>query len=429
MRRLFLIALVIATFSLAAAQEAPKPSPALIAQMDSLEEAAENLRGLQLDNHVERIFPIRDEVAAFVAGQLDDAETRAYYQDAALVYKAFDLIDPEVDLIAVLQTLLASQIGGYYDPETKQMNTLLITGGELTDRLPLLEQIVYVHEFTHALQDAHFDLFTLMGGEDDLTFNAQYPDASLARLALIEGDATEVMTQYTLAAAAERPAEMLAELSVLTELMSSLDIPPGTPKILEQELTFPYTQGQAFVQALFKEGGWELVNKAFASPPVSSEQVIDPAKYLAGELPHEVLVADVSAALDEGWTELYHRTAGEFFLRRYLETQLNTLAVVRAASGWGGDSYRFYVQADTQQTAWVWALSWDTPADATQFNDAVLKFLNTRYPDAADSASLCWEGERDSMCFGQVADNSILVKAPTLEAATAMRDLAVTTQP
>ena len=425
MRRLLLIALVVATCSLAAAQDTPQPSPALLTQLDSLEEDTVEIRGLTLNGEVERIFPPREEVAAFVTGQLDEAEMRAFYADSALVYKSFDLLEPDVDLVAVLQRLLEAQIGGYYDPETKQMNTLLITGGELADRLPLLEQIIYVHEFTHALQDANFDLFTLMGGEDDVAFNTQFPDASLARLALIEGDATEVMTQYTIVATTERPAEVLAELAALTDLISTLEIPPGTPKILEQELTFPYVQGQVFVQALLEEGGWELVNEAFASPPVSSEQVINPAKYIEGDLPHEVGVADVSAAMDNGWSELYHRTAGEFFLRRYLETQLSSFDVVRAAGGWGGDAYRFYVNAEMQQTAWVWALSWDTPEDATQFNNAALDFLNARYPVASGGFGLCWEGELDSMCYGQTGDDIILVKAPTLDLATAMRDIAI----
>jgi hypothetical protein len=424
MRRLLLLVLLIATWSFTAAQDRPEPSPALVAQLDSLEEDAMEIRGLALDGDVERIFPPREDVAAFITGQLDEDEVRAYYEEAALVYKSFDLLDPDVDLVAVLQALLEAQIGGYYDPETKQMNTLLITGGELADRLPLLEQIVYVHEFTHALQDANFDLFTLMGGENDVAFNTQYPDASLARLSLIEGDATEVMTQYAVVAATERPAEVLAELAALTDLISTLEIPPGTPKILEQELTFPYVQGQVFVQALLEEGGWELVNQAFASPPVSSEQVINPAKYLEGDLPHEVGVADVSAAMDNGWVELYHRTAGEFFLRRYLETQLSAFDVVRAAGGWGGDAYRFYVNEEMQQTAWVWALSWDTQEDATQFNNAALNFLNARYPASSGGFGLCWEGELDAMCYGQAGEDIILVKAPTLDLATAMRDTA-----
>jgi hypothetical protein len=98
---------------------------------------------------------------------------------------------------------------------------------------------------------------------------------------------------------------------------------------------------------------------------------------------------------------------------------------VRAAGGWGGDAYRFYVNAEMQQTAWVWALSWDTPEDATQFNNAVLDFLNARYPDASGGFGLCWESELDSMCYGQAGDDIVLVKAPTVDLATAMRDIAV----
>lgn len=425
MRRLLLAIVFALVVGVTAAQPTPQPPASLVAQIEALEQDTEDIRGLTLSNPVERVFPSRDAAALFIAGQLEDPATRALYEDIELVYKSFDLLAPNVDLVAALQRLLEAQIGGYYDPETKEMNTLLISGGVLADRLPLLEQIVYVHEFTHALQDDNFDLFELMGGEDEIAFNAQFPDMALARISLIEGDATEVMTQYTILAAAERPGEMLRDLAALTGLISTLEIPPGTPKILEQELTFPYVQGQVFVQRLLDRGGWRAVNAAYARPPVSSEQIINPTKYFENDLPHPVVVADVASTMDSGWMEAFHRTGGEFFLRRYLETQLSAFEVAGAAGGWGGDDYRFYVNEEMQQTAWVWRLSWDTLDDATQFSGAALNFLNARFPESSGGFAMCWSGPLDAMCFGQIDGDAVLTKAPTLELATAMRDAAV----
>ncbi len=424
MKRIFLILALAATAGFIAAQDA-EPSEALLTQMSRLEADAMDIRGLALDVPVKRVFPSRDDVVTFVAGQLDDLETQQYYRDAGLVYEAFDLLEPGTDIVAVLQDLLVAQIGGYYDPETKQMNTLLITGDELTDRLPLLEQIVYVHEFTHALQDANFDMQAFFGGEDDLAFSTQYPDEAQARLALVEGDATEVMTAYTLMLSTERPAEILQEMDALMGLVSTLEIPPGTPKILEQELTFPYLQGQVFVQRLVAEGGWELVNEAFRNPPVSTEHIINPSKYLSGDMPHKVEVMDVSMALGTGWEERFSRTAGEFFVRRYLETQLDAFSVARAAGGWGGDTYRFYVNAESHAAAWVWKLSWDSTADATQFYEAMLRFMAQRYPTAVPEFSLCWSGSADTMCMAQpTPDTVVITKAPLREQASSMRDAA-----
>lgn len=424
MRRILLCLTLAAAVGLSSAQSV-EPSEPLLAQMSGLEADTIELRGLSLDTPIERVFPTREDVATFVASQLNDPKTQQYYRDAGLVYEAFGLLEPGTDLVTVLQELLVAQIGGYYDPETKQMNTLLISEGELSDRLPLLEQIVYVHEFTHALQDANFDMQALLGGEDDLAYTSQFPDEAQARLALIEGDATEVMTQYTLMLAAERPEEILEEMSALIGLVSTLEIPPGTPKILEQELTFPYTQGQVFVQRLIAEGGWDAVNEAFRNPPASTEQVINPTKYLAGDMPHVVEVADVAQSLGAGWEQRFNRTAGEFFVRRYLETQIDTLTVARAAGGWGGDTYRFYTQSETGDAAWIWKLSWDSPEDSAQFYEAMLKFAAARYPSAVPEFSLCWSDTTDALCIAQSATGEVIVShAPEFQQAMEMRDLA-----
>lgn len=425
MRRLLLIPLLAAVVALTAAQP-PEPSPAMVEHLSTLEIATTDMRGLSMDTPVTRVFPLREDVVAFVGGQLDDPETLQYYIDLGRAYKAFDLLPADIDIVEVLGDLLISQIGGYYDPETKTMNTLLISGDELTDRLPLLEQIVYVHEFTHALQDANFDLTTFLGGEDDLTYSAQNPDEALARLALIEGDATEVMTQYVLRLSERDPMALMNEMEALMGLAATLDIPAGTPKILEQELIFPYTQGQVFVAALLAAGGWEMVNEAYTTnPPASSEQIIDPARWINGDMPQTVDVDDVADLLGDGWTQLYNRTAGEFFLRRFLETQLTSITVARAAGGWGGDSYRLYINDDSEQSAWVWRLAWDSPEDADQFYAAMVSFIEKKYPPQLPEFSACWsEGNSaDTMCLGRAEGGDVVItRAPQRQQAMQMRD-------
>ncbi|MBK9124935.1 MAG: hypothetical protein IPM16_17710 [Chloroflexi bacterium] len=419
-RLLFALVALVATVGLVASQDA-SPSPALLAQIDELEQWTTEIRGLQASTPVDRRFPGRGEVEAFIAGQLDNPELQDYYREAQIAYVAFDLLPADLDLVGSLQTLLVAQVGGYYDTDTKAMNTLLITGGELTDRLPLLEQIVYVHEFTHALQDQNFDLAQLFGGEDDIAFSTQYPDQALAVQALVEGDATEVMTVFTQLLTEERPAEVLQDLSALTGMMGSLDIPAGTPPILEAELTFPYLTGQKFVQALVAAGGWALVDEAFRNPPRSSEQIIDPDAYLSGDEPIAVDLLDVSSILGEGWTQRFDRTGGEFFLRRYLNTQLSSIAVTRAAGGWGGDRYRLYTDDDAR-FAWVWKLTWDTTNDAEQFASAIDTFMTARF--GAEPSDGCWSGSDGAACVVQngPGGDTVITRAPTLELAVALRE-------
>ena len=73
---------------------------------------------------------------------------------------------------------------GFYDPDTQEMNTLLLSGDELGDELPPIERITYAHEYTHALQDQHFGL------NDYLDAIVEEPDATLAAMSLVEAPGT-----------------------------------------------------------------------------------------------------------------------------------------------------------------------------------------------------------------------------------------------
>ncbi|MCA9906842.1 MAG: hypothetical protein KC547_23465, partial [Anaerolineae bacterium] len=72
--------------------------------------------------------------------------------------------------------VLGSQVAGFYDTETGVMNVIPVIGDDPGEGLSLTEQIIYVHEYTHALQDQHFTLDSLID-EGDI---ADHPDQLLA---------------------------------------------------------------------------------------------------------------------------------------------------------------------------------------------------------------------------------------------------------
>src|SRR6185369_3555626 len=148
------------------------------------------------------------------------------------------------------------------------------------------DQVTYVHEFTHALQDQYFDLNKLLSPDIE-----NDPDQSLAVTSLVEGDATASMTLYMDAVAAKNP---FAVVSMLVEGVQAgnLTLPAGVPPILTDELLFPYTEGLDFILALNKSGGWDAINAAFKKPPTTSEQILHPDKYLSGEGGQEVVLFD-----------------------------------------------------------------------------------------------------------------------------------------
>lgn len=409
-----LIAVWISTLLLitvsAQAQDITVISPDLLEQLQEIESDTSSIRELDALEPVELNFPTRDALRIYLEELLTlslDDETAA---QAERFYIAFGFLEPDTDLRLLYLDLYAQQIGGFYDTETKEMNVILTSGEQPGDRLPLLEQIVYAHEFVHALQDQHFGLEALLAqaeAEDN-------GDRALATLALVEGDATIVMNTFTQQTIRGREFSALLELLVGGVRAGNLTLPPGTPDIIAQELTWPYFGGEQFIRQLWEEGGWEIVNAAYDNPPISTEQIYHPDRYLAGEGPVVVALGDASAALGTNWALSDTGVFGEFYLRQWLGAVLDGDTVNIAATGWGGDTYQIYSANDA--LAWRMHLVWDTDTDQTEFLDALQDYTaesetsteNNCYSRPVNGAILCWSE----------SDHGVIVsKAPTVELA------------
>lgn len=433
MKRLLLFVIVcLLSVGIATAQDTTtevEVSPELIAQLEAIEDYVVSVRGLEIMEPLNREFPSRVDVQTYLNESVEAQLTPEIVADSQAFYYVFDFIDdPELDIVAIYLTLLEDQIGGYYDPEDKSLNTILISGGELGNSLPLLEQIIYAHEFVHALQDQHYDLASL-GFSPDQEIDEIEVDRFIAVQALVEGDATFVMNVYTERIIEENP---FAAFGLLGAAFSSgsADIPPGTPEILTDELFFPYNEGLNFVSALVNAtGSYDIIDDAFENLPQSSEHILHPQTYLDGDMPLTVTLGDTDTALGAGWTLVNEDTLGEFYLRNYLGTQLPGRVISdesvfdigyrQAAAGWGGDRYRIYRHEDGA-LAMVMRVAWDTPTDSKEFATAYTNFGDTRFGTTADANS-CWTDTETSICFATLdSGESVITRAPSLDDARAL---------
>ena len=193
---------------------------------------------------------------------------------------ALGLLPAGADLAALTTAFQNGQIAGFYLPEDGRLYVVSRSGG-----IGATEKTTFAHEYTHALQDQHFPLLDELGVD-----KVPQGDRDLGQLALIEGDATVSMTYWA--------QKNLSTLELLQLLGSSLD--PGQlqalnsmPAFLRETALFPYEAGLRFAMQLQMQGGWDAVNAAFATPPASTEQILHPDKYLAGEAPVAVTLPDV----------------------------------------------------------------------------------------------------------------------------------------
>lgn len=151
------------------------------------------------------------------------------------------------------------------------------------------------------------------------------------------------------------------------------------PRIFVRFSGFPYRRGTIFVESLRKKKGWQGVNQAQETPPRSTEQIIHPEKYLAGEEPVTLQPDSIRSFLEkEGYRFLYRTTLGEFGTAVFFETHDKNLDSAPIAAGWGGDTALVF-ERNGERTH-IWLTTWDTEKDAIEFQKALLPISQKQLP-------------------------------------------------
>jgi len=394
-RRVMILLLCLLSVTIVHGQEV---SPELQEQLDAIELATSDIRELDRLEDTILDFPTTEELEDFLRTEFDEEYDDSEFTDDLLFYVALDLMEPHIDLEAILIDFLLSQVAGFYDPETDTMNVILIGGGVPEDSLPILERITYSHEYVHALQDQHFDLEALLD-EVDASENSDY---QLAVLSLVEGDATQAMTDYTTVLAEEDPLALAEAVFAAGADLGGVAVPETIPAIIEEELLFPYFNGQLFVSQIVSSEGWSAINDAFTiNLPQSTEHIYHPDRYLAGDMPIEVTIPDMRDLLDDRWRLAQDTPVGEFYLRQHLDLYLPASQVADMTTGWGGDRINIWVDDATGELAWVMYQVWDTAEDATEFVDGYGDYLLERFPEYIGTDRTCWTFD-ETLCFTQI---------------------------
>ena len=346
--------------SVAAASDTPlaeaTAEPTTLAQLATIESEAATLRGLQPKRDVPEHFVSSAQIATNLKQEINDEYTPDEARRDALELWLLRLIpDRTVDLYQIQIDLLGEQVLGYYDPKTKELFVR-------NDQQPLGAegQETLAHEFVHSLQDEYYDLQKLRPA------NSHSNDRDTAVTSLIEGDATVAGLQF---AQRYMSAADMAEL-IQGSANSSTTVLDKAPAYIRDSLIFPYDAGTSFVLALQQRGGFAAVNKALADPPVSTEQILHPDKYLASrrDMPLTVSLPPLTSTLGSGWTIRNEDTLGESDLAALLRYNGVTSAD-SAAAGWGGAEFALYQDANVALV--ILGTRWDTAKDATEFETAL----------------------------------------------------------
>lgn len=320
------------------------PAAGIAAEVPALQAFVEEERGLAFTTPV--------QVTLLADGPFEerlmesDEEDLAEIRDAQAVLVAMGLLDRDVDLVETVQRFSAGAVLGFYDIDSKE---LVVRGEEPT---PFV-RIVLVHELTHALEDQHFDL-----DRDELG-----DEAYLGFSALVEGSAGRIEDRY-------RSSLSAAERRDVAREERSASLPAGIPDVVRVIFGFPYAFGPDLVAAIMRAGGQPRLDQAFAQPPESSEQVLDPPRYLQGDPPREVpLPGSDGEAFDDG-------EIGELFLGLMLQAEIDDGDAGDAARGWGGDRYVAWREGGRTCVRMTFVM--DTPRDTAELVEALADWAGER---------------------------------------------------
>ncbi|MCL1597624.1 MAG: hypothetical protein M3094_00455 [Actinomycetia bacterium] len=294
-----------------------------------------------------------DDFTARVNDELaEELSPEELASDEALL-KLLGMLDDDVDLSSLLLDLYTEQVAGFYDPDAKELVVPVSVDG-----MTVLQKVTIVHELVHALTDQHFDF----NDEYERLVEEGNGDDASGVLALVEGDATYQQFLYVETLSPFDAAQAAIEiLSFDTTMIDSV------PNWMRQDLGFPYEHGLTFVGQLVETGGLKALDEAYQDLPNTSEQILDPNKYLRKEQPDPLTPLTVTL---DGWELADEATFGEWGIRLLLTDAVPPGAVTQAAAGWGNDSYRQFVRGDDTAMAWVYL--GETEQDAKDLVDALI---------------------------------------------------------
>lgn len=318
-----------------------------------LDELAQ-ISGLKLRKPVPYDLISRDDVNKFLKQRMKEVAKPGEIRAEEITLKKFGLVPQDFDLAKTTVDLLTEQAAAFYDFSKKKLYITDWTASATRDA-------ALVHELAHALADQNFHL------ERYIKEASKSDDASLAHMAVMEGQATWLMSEYL----ARKSGQSLLDSPSLVAMMSRADaggsgypVFEGAPLYLRETLVFPYTKGMLFQNAIVEKIGKAGFAEVFRHAPISTQQILHPDKYFdqlrptSPELPHVDL---------KGFKPLIEGTVGELDHAILIEQFAGRDQAQSLSPHWKGARYLIFEDKRRTRTVLTYASEWDTLEAAHEY--------------------------------------------------------------
>jgi hypothetical protein len=357
------------------AQSDPR-AKALCAQVPGIAKELTDISGMKLHHPVPCDFISKEQINQFLKKRVKETSSPDEVRAEELTLKKFGLIPQDFDLAKNEVDLLTEQAAAFYDYNAKKLFITDSTSDE--SQMPVL-----AHELSHALADQNYNLgrFIKQGRKSD--------DGSTARLAVMEGQATWMMSEYI----ARKSGQSLKDSATLAAAMATMsagdddkaaDKPDSEFPVFDKEplylrltLVFPYTKGMSFQQAVLVRDPVQGFGEVFLHPPDSTQQILHPDKYFDRVKPTDPQLPAVK--LPHGYKGLVGGDLGELEQGILLEQYTGKTRAAELAPHWRGCSFELLENKKAGRVVLLYATEWDSEQSAAQYFDAYRQVMGKKW--------------------------------------------------
>jgi len=356
----------------------------LFGQIDGIVSELGDISGLQPRAKIRYEQISREYMKEFLERRIHEEVKPKEIEAEEAVLKKLGFAPPDFDLKKTTIDLLTEQAAAFYDFHKKKLFVVDSSDG-------IAERSALVHELAHALADQHFHLARFIGRA------SQNDDSALARMAVMEGQATWLMSEYL----ARQSGKSLESSPELVKLMSDTNgassgqfpVFDRAPRYLQETLLFPYTQGMLFQQAVVKKMGKAAFAEVFLRPPETTQEILHPERYF--EHPKRVRLPLPAFASERNYRAFTDGELGELDNSILLHQYASDGDAAAVAPEWRGGTFRLFAPkhrpTDWRQMVLAYVSEWSGPAQARRYFELYQKVLagkwktfevTSRSPDA-----------------------------------------------
>jgi len=350
------------------------------------------------------------------------------FASSELTMKKFGLLPRDFDLKEFLVKANGKQIAAYYDFETKTISML--------NWIPRNQQEpILAHELTHALQDQNYDLqhFLKFDTASKASDDEDKSETAMARHAVTEGQAQVVYVDYILKpygrTVQNTPGLIYQMEDPMVKAVADSEFLHNAPMLLREAGTFPYGAGLIFEGELLHKGGKDMAFAgAFADPPRSTHEILDPKAYMNHEKVLPVHFPDLQSVVGAHYTVFDSGGVGQLDAKAMIEQFGNRKEAEDIASAWQGGKYVAFRRSEngskdatTSDIAFVYVSHWASTQAAQRFAKVYVGAVSQRYKNAAAQSLAACSGspcpvaaanfstEEGPVLIEEFADNSVIV--------------------